>query len=757
MATRPRVLDASDPGCVSCDTEFLTPLGWKRIDQYTPGDLVAQFHPHTAEIEFVEPIAYVKEPCSEMIEIAPVRGTSQLLSPEHRVLFYSPDKTFGECSAEEFMEALYKKGSSHLHRKFMTAMRKKSGTSSGLSGPALRLQVAFVADGHMTAKTPGSKGTVRLKKQRKIDRLKFLLHAAGVEYRSRYQPSTGFTIFRFVPPRHFKHFPDEWFDLPQAELCALGDEATHWDGSFDPRPSSGRRFSSMNKQDADLVQLAWAALGAATSVHWSEHGGYSVHASLKQLVGPGRKESVRWVPSPDGFKYCFTVPSTYLYLRRNGYPFATGNTGKTRVQIELFAARRAAGGGAALVIAPKSLLRSAWEDDFKKFAPHITVSVATAEKREQAFAVPADVYVTNTDAVNWLVKQDAKFFKRFDTLIIDELSAFKHHTSGRSKAMNKIKKHFKYRYGLTGTPNSNTITDLWHQMFILDDGQRLGKSFYQFRNATQTPKQVGPQANMLKWTDKPGAEIAVGGMIQDMVVRHKFEECIDIPANHEYSVPYHMPPKQAKLYQQFEKNAVAALSSGKVISALNAAGVMTKLMQIASGASYSEGLEGEDYVSIDTARYELVADLADQRDHSVVFFNWQHQKDHLIEEFKKKGLTYAVIDGSTTDKQRKEAVDLFQQGFYRVLLAHPQSAAHGLTLTKGTATIWASPTYNLEHWLQGNRRIYRAGQTQKTETIVVLAPGTVEDKVFQKLTDKNVRQTNMLSFLQSMFNDNAEP
>lgn len=432
-------------------------------------------------------------------------------------------------------------------------------------------------------------------------------------------------------------------------------------------------------------------------------------------------------------------------------------TGKTRVQIELFAARRAAGGGAALVIAPKSLLRSAWEDDFKKFAPQVTVSVAPADKREQAFNTPADVYVTNTDAVNWLVKQDAKFFKRFDTLIIDELSAFKHHTSGRSKAMNKIKKHFKYRYGLTGTPNSNTITDLWHQMFILDDGQRLGKSFYQFRNSTQTPEQIGPQANMLKWTDKPGAEIAVGGMIQDMVVRHKFEECIDIPANHEYSVPYHMPPKQAKLYQQFEKNAVAALSSGKVISALNAAGVMTKLMQIASGASYSEGLEGEDYVSIDTSRYELVADLAEQRDHSVVFFNWQHQKDHLITEFKKKGLTYAVIDGSTSDKQRKEAVDLFQQGFYRVLLAHPQSAAHGLTLTKGTATIWASPTYNLEHWLQGNRRIYRAGQTQKTETIVVLAPGTVEDKVFQKLSDKNVRQTNMLSFLQSMFNDNAEP
>lgn len=752
MDTRPRVLDASDPGCVSCDTEFLTPLGWKRIDQYTPGDLVAQFHPRTAEIEFVEPIAYVKEPCGKMVEIAPVRGTSQLLSKEHRVLWYR-DNQFGEDSAEDFMDELHRRGGSRMRKKFMAAMRTTASGTSGMSEEELRVQVAFVADGHMAAKRPGSKGTVRLKKIRKIERLHKLLQDAEIPYQCRIQPSTGFTIFRFVPPRHFKHFPAEYHALNQRELCVLGDEATYWDGSFDRRPSSGRRFSSMHKVDADVVQLAWAALGASTSNSWTVHGGYEVYASLKQLVGPGRKESVRIVPSPDGFKYCFTVPSTYLYLRKDGYPFATGNTGKTRVQIELFAARRAAGGGAALVIAPKSLLRSAWEDDFKKFAPQVTVSVAPADKRERAFNTPADVYVTNTDAVNWLVKQDAKFFKRFDTLIIDELSAFKHHTSGRSKAMNKIKKHFKYRYGLTGTPNSNTITDLWHQMFILDDGQRLGKSFYQFRNSTQTPEQVGPQANMLKWTDKPGAEIAVGGMIQDMVVRHKFEECIDIPANHEYSVPYHMPPKQAKLYQQFEKNAVAALSSGKVISALNAAGVMTKLMQIASGASYSEGLEGEDYVSIDTSRYELVADLAEQRDHSVVFFNWQHQKDHLIAEFEKKGLTYAVIDGSTTDKQRKEAVDLFQQGFYRVLLAHPQSAAHGLTLTKGTATIWASPTYNLEHWLQGNRRIYRAGQTQKTETIVVLAPGTVEDKVFQKLSDKNVRQSSMLSFLQEMFDE----
>ena len=753
MSTRERVLDSSDPGCVSGDTEFLTPTGWKRIDQYVPGDMVAQFHPHVAEIEFVEPIAYVKEPCAEMIEIAPVRGTSQLLSPEHRVLWYGPNEEFGEQSAESFMRELHKRGGGHMRKKFMTAMHTAATNTTGMSEAELRVQVAFVADGHMAAKTPGSLGTIRVKKTRKVERLHKLLQDARIQYRHRTQPSTGFTIFRFTPPRHFKHFPAAYHALKQKELCIIGDEATHWDGSFDPRPSSGRRFSSMVKTDADIVQLAWAALGASTSNHWTEHGGYQVHASLKQLVGPGRKEAVRVVPSPDGYKYCFTVPSTYLYLRRNGYPFATGNTGKTRVQIELFAARRKRGGGAALVIAPKSLLRSAWQDDFQKFAPEMQTVVAPAEKREQAFAQTADVYITNTDAAKWLAQQPASFFKRFDTLIIDELSSFKHHTSQRSKAINKIKKHFQNRYGLTGTPNSNSITDIWHQVFILDDGQRLGKSFYQFRNSVCQPKQVGPQPNMLQWEDKPGAELAVGHLLADMVVRHKFEECLDIPANHTYSVPYHMSPKQAKAYQQMEKAAITQLTNGAIVSAVNAAGVMTKLLQIASGASYTDGLEGEDYVEVDNGRYELVGDLVEQRDHSVVFFNWAHQRDLLVKEFEKRGITYAVIDGKTSDKARKDAVDHFQAGFYRVLLAHPQSAAHGLTLTKGTATIWASPTYNLEHFLQGNRRIYRAGQTQKTETIMVLAPGTVEDKVFQKLQEKDTRQGNMLDLLKELFKD----
>lgn len=454
------------------------------------------------------------------------------------------------------------------------------------------------------------------------------------------------------------------------------------------------------------------------------------------------------VPPP----YKHQVASRDAFLKtRIGIDASDPGTGKTRVEIDLFSIRRKAGGKCALVIAPKSLLRSAWEDDFRKFAPHLTVSVCDATRRSEGFAIDADVYVTNTDAAKWLAQQKPKFFERFDTLIVDELSCFKHHTSQRSKAMNKIKRYFTYRYGLTGTPSANTIADIWHQVFLIDDGRRLGTSFFHFRRQVCNPEQVGPMPHMLKWVDKPGAEQAVAHLLRDIVIRHEFEKCLDIPPNHLYSRLYHMSTVQRRAYTAMAHNGAALLKQG-AITAVNAAGVATKLLQIASGASYS-GMSDEDYVPIANERYELVAELAEQRPHSVVFFNWKHQRDHLIKEFEARGITYVVIDGSTSDKNRKLAVDHFQAGFYRVLLAHPQSAAHGLTLTKGTATIWASPTYNLEYFLQGNRRIYRAGQTLRTETIVIIAAGTLEETVYQRLLDKNQKQLSMLDLLRDYFGD----
>lgn len=434
------------------------------------------------------------------------------------------------------------------------------------------------------------------------------------------------------------------------------------------------------------------------------------------------------------------------FLRANERVFDASDpgTGKTRVAIESFSERRLRGGGAALVLAPKSLLRAAWGADIRKFAPHLRTSIAYAENREAAFKAQADFYVTNHDAAVWLAKQKKDFFTNFDTLIIDEVGAFKHATSQRSKAVNRIKGYFKYRLVMNGTVTPNGVTDVWNQMFIVDDGKALGSSFYAFRQAVCVPRQVGPTAQMVKWEDRVGAADAVSKLMESVTIRHRFEDCLDIPANHEYAVPYYLTKAQQKAYEQMELAQIALLKD-KVITAVNGAAVTTKLLQIASGAVYEDEAT---YHVVDKERYETVIDLAEQRPHSVVFFLWRHQKDQLIAEATKRGLTFCVIDGSVNDRARNEAVDYFQKGFYRICFAHPASAAHGLTLTRGTATIWASPTYNLEHYQQGLKRIYRAGQTQKTETIMVVAQNTIEERVWKALQDKRVKMDDLLNQLE---------
>ena len=434
-------------------------------------------------------------------------------------------------------------------------------------------------------------------------------------------------------------------------------------------------------------------------------------------------------------------------------------TGKTPVQILDFAARRRKGGKCMLILATKSLLTSAWEGDFRKFAPDMKVSVAFAENRAKAFATPADAYATNHDAANWLAKQPASFFTKFDTIVIDESTAFKHHTSQRSKAVGTIIKHFKYRRLLTGTPNSNGVCDLWHQLYLLDNGQRLGKSFFAFRKAAcdavkimDNPVYVKDKVTGLmkaitpvNWVDKESIELTIAALIRDITIRNKFEDCVDIPPNHQYARSFKLSRAHLKAYETMRDDKLLQLKK-TTVTAINAAAVAGKLLQIASGAVYDDNGEGA-YSPIASERYELILDLVEERAHSIVFFNWVHQRDELIKEAKKRGVSFAVYDGTTSTRERSAIVKDYQAGEYRVLFAHPQSAGHGLTLTVGTATIWASPTYNLEHFLQGLKRIHRIGQDKKTETIVIVAEGTIDELVWQALQDKNVKLVELLEGL----------
>ena len=199
-----------------------------------------------------------------------------------------------------------------------------------------------------------------------------------------------------------------------------------------------------------------------------------------------------------------------------------------------------------------------------------------------------------------------------------------------------------------------------------------------------------------------------------------------------------------RAYKELEKNAILRLET-ETVSAVNAAVLRSKLLQVASGAAYHT--EGE-WALLDTGRYELILDLVEARKHSVVFFNWTHQKVELMKEAEKRGIKHALIDGTTPDRRRTEIVEDYQAGFYQTLFLHPKTGAHGLTLTKGTTTIWASPIYEADFLKQGKHRIYRAGQTERTETLLIEAAGTVEKKVYERLNEKTARMVNLLDVLQ---------
>lgn len=415
-------------------------------------------------------------------------------------------------------------------------------------------------------------------------------------------------------------------------------------------------------------------------------------------------------------------------------------TGKTLVQLALWAEHRRNGGGKLLVVCPKSIMVSAWVEDLVKFFKYEFIpAVATAENRLQAFQAPSDLVITNTDAVTWLI-QNIKLLKDFDTIVIDESDAFRHLDSKRTKALLKLAKYFRYRRCLTGTPFDGSILEIWPQAAFLDGGKRLGQSFYAFRNAVATPIQVTSVAR--KWADKPGAEEAVAGLLQDITIRHRFEDCVDIPPNSIQTMYVDLSPKHMALYQELKEEALLQLERGEV-KGVNAAVLAGKLLQLTAGTVY--GSTGAQL--IDSDRYELVTELVAARQHSVVFYNWDHQLTELQRLAERRGLSHAAINGNTPDRHRAGIVEAFQAGHHRVLFLQPQSAAHGLTLTRGRTTIWTSPVYRAALAKQGMHRIYRTGQTQKTETIYICARGTLEERVYRLLDAKASKTANLLEIL----------
>ena len=238
----------------------------------------------------------------------------------------------------------------------------------------------------------------------------------------------------------------------------------------------------------------------------------------------------------------------------------------------------------------------------------------------------------------------------------------------------------------------------------------------------------------------------VAAAIKDINIRYELEECIDMPEQSYHTVTTQLSPTMLKAYKDLADDNV--LWTGEAtINAVHAGALTKKLLQLCTGAVYDEN---GTVVGLHEDRYNLVMELVEQRNHSLVAFNWSHERDFLIAQAEKRGIKYGVIDGSTPANKRKDIVDRMQAGQLKVVFAHPQSAGHGLTMTTATAVIWASPTYNAEHYQQFNRRIYRAGQTKRTEVIHIAAEDTWEPGVYEKLQGKLGRMENLLTILKDL-------
>ena len=414
-------------------------------------------------------------------------------------------------------------------------------------------------------------------------------------------------------------------------------------------------------------------------------------------------------------------------------------TGKTRAVLDAHAIL----GGRTLVLAPLSILEAAWGEDISKFQPQIKYGVAYAKNRAKIFEDDTnEMVITNFEAVNFLQK-NPQYCKQFDTIVIDEFTAFKNREAKRSKNLNKIISYFTNRIAMSGTPNSNTILDIWHPVYLIDGGERLGARFYAFRHQACTPKFNG-FAN--EWIDKPGIEEAVANKLSDISIRYALSDCMDLPDNIVRTVNTKLTPNVQKQYKTLADESVLYTKSGTV-NAVHAAARVKKLLQLVTGAVYDE----DGVVQfVHQERYDIVMTLVAQRAHSLVAFNWNHERDALVEIAQKEGISYEVIDGSVKAEKRSDIVARYQAGQIKVLFCHPQSAGHGLTLTKANTVIWCSPTYNAEHYQQFNQRIYRAGQTQKTETILIQARNTWEPEVYKKLNTKLGRMENLLHILKEV-------
>jgi SNF2 family DNA or RNA helicase len=396
-----------------------------------------------------------------------------------------------------------------------------------------------------------------------------------------------------------------------------------------------------------------------------------------------------------------------------------------------------------LVIAPKKVALGTWSKEAIKWdhLRHLRVIpvLGTENQRIKALNTPGDIFVINRENVEWIVKHYSNEWC-FDTVVVDEFSSFKNHQAKRFKALTWVRNHIKRFIGLTGTPAPNGLIDLWAQVYLLDQGQRLGKKVTHFRERYFEPDKRN-RDTVFSYAPKPGADEVIRQLIGSICVSMKAEDYLELPDCISVNVPVVLDKKAQQAYDKLERQALLEVEEG-TINAGTAAVLTGKLLQLCNGAVYDDNRE---IIPIHDCKIDAFTELVEglNGQPALVFYNFQHDLFRIKKALEPLKLRVRELK-STTDEDdwNKRSID--------ILLAHPASCAYGLNLQKGgNHVIWFGLNWSLELYQQANKRLHRQGQTEKVIIHHLVVEGGVDEDVVKALDDKSSTQDRLMEALKA--------
>ena len=389
-----------------------------------------------------------------------------------------------------------------------------------------------------------------------------------------------------------------------------------------------------------------------------------------------------------------------------------------------------------LVIAPKRVAEDTWTREHAKWdhLQHLRISrvLGTPAQRVRALKADADIYVIGRDNVVWLTELLKEW--PFDMVVIDELSSFKNPQAKRFRALRRVMPHVRRVVGLTGTPSPNGFEDLWAQLYLLDRGERLGRTIGAYRERYFTAGARNGYV-VYKWVLRKGAQEVIQRKIGDICVSMSAADYLELPRRIDNVIPVALTGAEMGTYKQMERDQLLELEDEDNVAAFNPAAVMSKLLQIANGSVYTSG---GGVLRIHDAKLEALEEIIDTTDSPVlVFYSFRHDLDAIRSRVKDA----RMLEGP------QDIAD-WNAGRIRVLLAHPASVGYGLNLQEGGHVIvWYGLTWSLELYQQANARLYRQGQEKPVIIHHLVADGTVDEQVMRALQDKDTSQAALLAAL----------